>query len=36
MTNMRRRVEQLRGRFTAEDRPTGGTRIECRVPLDLD
>jgi signal transduction histidine kinase len=36
MTNMRRRVEQLGGRFTAEGRPTGGTRIECRVPLDLD
>ena len=36
LANMRRRVEDLGGRFVIESRPRGGTRIELAVPLETD
>ena len=36
LANMRRRVEDLGGRFVIESRPGGGTRIELAVPLETD
>ena len=36
LTNMRRRVENLGGRFVIESRPGAGTRIELAVPLEMD
>jgi signal transduction histidine kinase len=36
LANMRRRVEELGGRFVIESRPGAGTRIELAVPLEMD
>ena len=36
LANMRRRVEDLGGRFVIEARPGAGTRIELAVPLEMD
>jgi len=36
LANMRRRVEDLGGRFVIESRPGAGTRIELAVPLEMD
>ena len=36
LANMRRRVEDLGGRFVIESRPGSGTRIEAVVPLETD
>jgi signal transduction histidine kinase len=36
LANMRRRVEDLGGRFVIESRPGAGTRIEVTVPLAMD
>gem|GEM_PF-2183427 len=36
LANMRRRVEDLGGRFVIDSRPGAGTRIEVVVPLETD
>jgi signal transduction histidine kinase len=36
LANMRRRVEDLGGRFVIESRPGAGTRIELALPLEKD
>ena len=36
LANMRRRVEDLGGRFVIESRPGTGTRVEAAVPLQTD
>ena len=36
LANMRRRVEDLGGRFVIESRPGAGTRIELTMPLETE